>query len=56
MLVSSLSIAQARRDIAIRPLTPPGPKRDVFAVTLPGRAPAPAVAAMVTILKRLATR
>jgi DNA-binding transcriptional LysR family regulator len=55
-LISSLSIPQARRDIVIRPLTPSGPKRDVFAVTLPGRAPAPAVAAMVAILKRLAAR
>jgi molybdate transport repressor ModE-like protein len=55
-LISSLSVPQARKDIAVRPLRPSGPKRDVFAVTLPGRLPPPAVAAMVSILKKAAER
>jgi DNA-binding transcriptional LysR family regulator len=55
-LVSSLSVPQARRDVVVRPLKPAGPKRDVFAVTLPGRLPPPAIAAMVTILKKASVR
>jgi DNA-binding transcriptional LysR family regulator len=55
-LISSLSVPQARKDIAIRPLRPSGPKRDVFAVTLPGRLPPPSIAAMAAILKRAARR
>jgi DNA-binding transcriptional LysR family regulator len=55
-LISSLSVPQARRDVVIRPLKPAGPKRDVFAVTLPGRLPPPAVSAMVAILKKAAAR
>lgn len=55
-LISSLSVPQARRDIAIRPLKPSGPERDVFAVSLPGRLRAPAITAMVEILRELAPR
>jgi len=55
-LISSLSVPQTRRDIAVRPLKPSGPKRDVFAVTLPGRLPPPAVGAMVAILKKASER
>jgi DNA-binding transcriptional LysR family regulator len=55
-LVSSLSVPQARKDIAVRPLKPSGPKRDVFAVTLPGRLPPPAIGAMVAILRKAAAR
>jgi DNA-binding transcriptional LysR family regulator len=55
-LVSSLSVPQARKDIVVRPLKPSGPKRDVFAVTLPGRLPPPAVAAMVAMLRKAAGR
>jgi DNA-binding transcriptional LysR family regulator len=55
-LVSSLSVSQARKDIVVRPLKPSGPKRDVFAVTLPGRLPTPAVGAMIEILKEIAPR
>ena len=55
-LVSSLSVPQARRDIVVRPLKPSGPKRDVFAVTHPGRLPPPAIAAMMAILKKSAER
>jgi DNA-binding transcriptional LysR family regulator len=55
-LVSSLSMPQARKDIVVRPLKPSGPQRDVFAVTLPGRLPPPAVAAMVAILKKASAR
>jgi DNA-binding transcriptional LysR family regulator len=55
-LVSSLSLPKARRDIVVRPLKPSGPKRDVFAVTLPGRLATPGVSAMVEILKETAPR
>ena len=55
-LVSSLSMPQARKDIVVRPLKPSGPKRDVFAVTLPGRLPPPAIGAMVAILRKAAAR
>jgi DNA-binding transcriptional LysR family regulator len=55
-LISSLSLPQARKDIAVRPLKPQGPKRDVFAVTLPGRLPPPAIGAMVPILQKVAAR
>jgi DNA-binding transcriptional LysR family regulator len=55
-LVSSLSVPQARKDIVVRPLKPSGPKRDVFAVTLPGRLPPPAIAAMLAILKKASAR
>lgn len=55
-LISSLSVPQARKDIVIRPLKPSGPKRDVFAVTLPGRLPPPAIGAMVAILRKVAAR
>jgi DNA-binding transcriptional LysR family regulator len=55
-LVSSLSVPQARKDIAIRPLKPSGPQRDVFAVSLPGALQPPAITAMVEILRELATR
>jgi DNA-binding transcriptional LysR family regulator len=55
-LISSLSVPQTRRDIAVRRLKPSGPKRDVFAVTLPGRLPPPAVGAMVSILKKASER
>lgn len=55
-LVSSLSVPQARDDIAIRPLKPAGPKRDVFAVSLPGTLKPPAITAMVELLRELAPR
>jgi molybdate transport repressor ModE-like protein len=55
-LVSSLSVPQARDDIAIRPLKPAGPERDVFAVSLPGTLKPPAITAMVEILRELAPR
>lgn len=55
-LISSLSIPQARKDIAIRPLKPSGPERDVFAVSLPGSLRPPAITAMVEILRELAPR
>ena len=55
-LVSSLSVPQARKDIAIRPLKPSGPERDVFAVSLPGSLQPPAITAMVEILRELAPR
>jgi DNA-binding transcriptional LysR family regulator len=55
-MISSLSIPRARRDIVVRPLTPEGPKRDVFSVTLPGRLPPPAIREMVRILQKLAGR
>jgi DNA-binding transcriptional LysR family regulator len=55
-LISSLSIPQARKDIAIRPLKPSGPERDVFAVSLPGTLKPPALTAMVEILRELAPR
>jgi molybdate transport repressor ModE-like protein len=53
-LVSSLSVPQARKDIAIRPLKPSGPERDVYAVSLPGALQPPAITAMVEILRELA--
>ncbi|HEX7254771.1 MAG TPA: LysR family transcriptional regulator [Gaiellaceae bacterium] len=53
-LISSLSVPQARNDIAIRPLKPSGPERDVFAVSLPGALRPPAITAMVEILRELA--
>ena len=55
-LVSSLSVPHARKDIAIRPLKPSGPQRDVFAVSLPGALQPPAITAMVAILRELAPR
>jgi DNA-binding transcriptional LysR family regulator len=55
-LISSLSVPQARKDIVVRPLKPAGPKRDVFAVTLPGRLPPPAIGAMVAILEESSGR
>lgn len=55
-LISSLSVPQARKDIAIRPLKPSGPERDVFAVSLPGSLRPPAITAMVAILRELAPR
>ncbi|HEU6445705.1 MAG TPA: LysR family transcriptional regulator [Gaiellaceae bacterium] len=55
-LISSLSVPQARKDIAIRPLKPSGPRRDVFAVSLPGALRPPAITAMVEILRELAPR
>jgi molybdate transport repressor ModE-like protein len=55
-LVSSLSVPQARKDIAIRPLKPSGPERDVYAVSLPGALQPPAITAMVEILRDLASR
>ena len=55
-LVSSLSVPQARKDIAIRPLRPAGPERDVFAVSLPGTLRPPALTALVAILRELAPR
>jgi DNA-binding transcriptional LysR family regulator len=55
-LVSSLSVPQARKDIAIRPLKPSGPERDVYAVSLPGALQPPAITAMVEILRELAPR
>jgi DNA-binding transcriptional LysR family regulator len=55
-LISSLSVPQARRDIVVRPLKGTAPKRDVFAVTLPGRLPPPAVGAMFRILKKASRR
>src|SRR5829696_2946967 len=55
-LVSSLSVPHARKDIAIRPLKPSGPQRDVFAVSLPGALQPPAITAMVEILRELAPR
>jgi DNA-binding transcriptional LysR family regulator len=50
-LVSGFSIPKAHRGIVVRPLKPFGPKRDVFAVTLPGRLPPPAIREMVRILR-----
>ena len=55
-LVSSLSVPLARKDVAVRPVTPSGPKREVFAVTLPGRLPPPSVGAMIEILKTASAR
>jgi DNA-binding transcriptional LysR family regulator len=55
-LVSSLTIARARKDIAIRPVHAPAPRRDIYAVTLPGRLPQPAIAALIEILGRAAAR
>jgi DNA-binding transcriptional LysR family regulator len=55
-LISSLSVPQARKDIAIRPLKPSGPERDVFAVSLPGSLRPPAITAMVGVLRELAPR
>ena len=55
-LISSLSVRQARKDIAIRPLEPSGPERDVYAVSLPGSLRPPAITAMVEILRELAPR
>lgn len=55
-LISSLSVPQARKDIAIRALKPSGPERDVFAVSLPGTLRPPALGAMVEILRELAPR
>jgi DNA-binding transcriptional LysR family regulator len=55
-LISLLSVPQARKDIVVRPLKPSGPKRDVFAVTLPGRLPPPAIGAMVAIMRKVAAR
>lgn len=55
-LVSSLTIPHARKDVAIRPLKPRGPERDVFAVSLPGELRPPAIAAMTAILATLAPK
>ena len=55
-LISSLSVPEARKDIAIRPLKPSGPQRDVFAVSLSGQLRPPAISAMVEILRELAPR
>jgi DNA-binding transcriptional LysR family regulator len=55
-MISSLSVPQARKDIAVRPLRPSGPERDVFAVSLPGALRPPAITAMVEILRELAPR
>jgi molybdate transport repressor ModE-like protein len=55
-LISSLSVPQARKDIVVRPVKPSGPKREVFAVTLPGRLPPPSVSAMIATLKKSSGR
>jgi DNA-binding transcriptional LysR family regulator len=55
-LISSLSVPQARKDIAVRRLKPSGPERDVFAVSLPGALRPPAISAMVEILLERAAR
>jgi molybdate transport repressor ModE-like protein len=55
-LISGLSVPEARKDIAIRPLRPSGPERDVFAVSLPGSLRPPPIGTMVGILRELAPR
>jgi DNA-binding transcriptional LysR family regulator len=55
-LISNLSVPTSRTDLAIRPLKPAGPQRDVFALSLPGALRPPAISAMVEILRELAAR
>ena len=55
-LVPGISLGGVRGDIAIRPLAPPEPRREIDAVVRAGRLRPPAVAAMVELLRELAPR
>lgn len=49
-LIPSLGLAAYRPDVAIRPVAGTPPKRDIVAVTLPGRRRSPATQAMLAVL------
>jgi DNA-binding transcriptional LysR family regulator len=49
-MIPSLGLAAYRPDIAIRPLVGAKPKRDIYAVTLPGGKHSPATQAMLDVL------
>jgi DNA-binding transcriptional LysR family regulator len=55
-LIPSLGLAAYRPDVAIRPVAGATPKRDIVAVTLPGRRHAPATEAMMDVLREAAGR
>ena len=55
-LIPALGLAAYRPDVAIRPITGATPKREIFAVTLPGGARAPATQAMLDVLVEAARR
>jgi DNA-binding transcriptional LysR family regulator len=55
-LIPSLGLAAYRPDVAIRPLAGANPKRDIYAVTLPGAKHSPATQAMLDVLCDAAKR
>jgi DNA-binding transcriptional LysR family regulator len=55
-MIPSLGLAAYRPDVAIRPLVGANPKRDIYAVTLPGGRQSPATQAMLEVLTEAASR
>ena len=55
-MIPSLGLAAYRPDVAIRPLVGAQPKRDIYAVTLPGGRRSPATQAMLDVLCDAAQR
>jgi DNA-binding transcriptional LysR family regulator len=55
-LIPSLGLAAYRPDVAILPIAGATPKRDIYAVTLPGGRRSPATAAMLEVLAEAASR
>ena len=55
-LIPSLGLAAYRPDVAIRPVAGANPKRDIYAVTLPGARRSAATQAMLDVLKDAARR
>ena len=55
-LIPSLGLAAYRPDVAIKEISGTAPKRDIYAVTLPGTRRAPAAQAMVDVLAEAARR
>ena len=55
-LVPGISLGGVSKDVAVRPLAPPAPRRAVEAVVRAGRLRPPAVAAMLDVLAEVAPR
>jgi DNA-binding transcriptional LysR family regulator len=55
-LLPGISLPGVRDDVAVRPLAPPEPRREVEAVVRAGRMRPPAVTAMLDVLRELAPR
>jgi DNA-binding transcriptional LysR family regulator len=53
-LVPGISLGGVTRDVAVRPLAPPEPRREIDAVVRAGRLRPPAVAAMLDVLAEIA--